>query len=130
MADALHQSPCLVLWHITTHHPRCSFSSVIRVTNAACCSRAEGGAATPPDKEHNFRNNVFLSPTRALRARRGAPRPRGWAGGPVICYLAKSKEKTHEQSMANHTTPPFQVVAGLPPEKHMLSPIGSGGPPS
>ena len=32
----------------------------------------------------------WLSPTRALRVRRGAPRPRGWAG-----YLAKSKEKQH-----------------------------------
>ena len=48
-----------------------------------------------------------LSPTRALRARRGAPRPRRWAG-----YLAKNKEKIYERSMANHTTPPFQLATG------------------
>ena len=36
-------------------------------------------------------SRLLLSPNRALRARRGAPRPREWAG-----YLAKSKENTHE----------------------------------
>ena len=30
--------------------------------------------------------------------------------------------------MANHTTPPFQVATAPPLEKHVLSPIESGGP--
>ena len=52
------------------------------------------------------------SPTRALRVRRGAPRPRGWAG-----YLARSKEKTHTR-MKHHGKPHHTAVSThhwLPP---------------
>ena len=54
----------------------------------------------------------------ALRVRRGAPRPRGWAG-----YLAKSKEKSHTR-MKHHGKPHHTAVSThhwLPPAyKHAL----------
>ena len=54
-----------------------------------------------------------LSPTRALRARRGAPRPRGWAG-----YLAKSKENTHTHTNEASGTPQNTAVS----TRHWLPP--------
>ena len=59
-------------------------------------------------------SDVLLSPTRALRVRRGAPRLRGWAG-----YLAKSKEKTHTR-MKHHGKPHHTAVSTrywLPPRE-------------
>ena len=51
---------------------------------------------------------IFSHPRSEDAARSAAParRPRGWSG-----YLAKSKGKKHERSMANHTTtPPFKLT--------------------
>ena len=47
----------------------------------------------------------------------------------ACCFLVDSACKGAARSMANHTTPPFQVTTtGSPLEKHVLSPIESGGP--
>ena len=70
----------------------------------------DGGLLTPTTKnrQEKIQKPASSSPTRALRERRGAPRPRGWAG-----YLAKSKEK--------HTNEAWQTT----PHRRFKSPPAS-----
>ena len=72
-----------------------------------------------------FRNFYRPPALWGLRVRRGAPRPRGWAGN-----LAKSKEKTHTR-MKHHGKPHHTAVSThhwLPPRNMYFPPSRQCGP--